>query len=92
MAFTAAQRNLGPCLPYGSEGQESSHKPQINATPGKTHQYPSPCGNKQQLVPQGLKRFALLSGGPQKKSRPPSSWESMLLKVKFSKSLYAHRN
>ena len=83
MAFTAAQRNLGPCLPYGSEGQESSHKPQINATPGKTQQYPSPCGNKQQLVPQGLKRFALLSGGPQKKKQASQQLGKHVVKRKI---------
>lgn len=70
----------GPCHPDGSGGQGRCHQPQINAAPGKTHRYPSPCGNKQQLVPQGRKWFAFLSGGPQekKKSRPPSSWGNTL--------------
>lgn len=70
---------LDPCLL--SQGQENGPKLQINRFPGKTNQHPSPCGNKQQLVPRGFKLFAFVPGGPQiKKFRAPSSWENMLQK------------
>lgn len=77
-----AQPSLDP-ISCPAQRDRSSHQLQRNTLPGKTHQHPSLCGNKKQLVPQGLKLFAFLSGGPQKKSRPPSSWENMLQKENY---------
>lgn len=70
----------GPCLLLSSEGQESSHKLQINTFLGKTHPHSSRLGNKQQLVSWGLALLAFLSGDPQEQSRPSSSWENTLQK------------
>lgn len=80
VAFVMAQASPDPSLLCGSQGQEHGPEFQLNTFPGKTHPHPSPYGNKQQLMPWCLQLFALLSGGPQEKSRPPSSWENMLQK------------
>lgn len=63
----------GPCLLDGSGGQGRYHQPQINAAPGKTHRYPSPCGNNSSWYHRAVNSLHFCQEAHRKKAGLPTA-------------------